>query len=134
MHKIERRIRERFYASPSRALIAIGKSQLPRKEAARLRELVGVWQAESGQAASAVPPVIAGELAVGTPRGENGGGIVRFETVRHAHGVLLELARDKHADLLQLLSDVQSYELSVRREVLRRADQDDRQGSVEEPS
>lgn len=69
--------------------------------------------------------------AVLPPPASNGSApSIRFETIRHAHSVLRELARDKHVGLTQLLDEIQAYELSIRQEVERR----EREGSLEEPS
>lgn len=87
----------------------------------------------SGSGAAELAPVIGSmpaEAALSTVGNGSAGGSIRFETIRHAHTVLRELARDKHVELTELLDEVQAYELSIRQEVERR----EREGSLEEPS
>lgn len=130
---------ERKYASPARARSAVIRSRLGKAEKKRLLTLIDGWEKEpttmtrSGSGAAELAPVIGSmpaEAALSTVGNGSAGGSIRFETIRHAHTVLRELARDKHVELTELLDEVQAYELSIRQEVERR----EREGSLEEPS
>lgn len=146
VHLIEKRITGRKYASPGRARAAIGRSNLPKAEAKRLLALVDVWEkkplsedwSETPGDVSArrkpritppsiTPPSIAvlqGAAPAGAPlllpSGSPTESRVRLATVFRAYRLLAELAHAEGAPLLDLLGDVQAYEISIRSEVSRR--------------
>ena len=135
---IGRKVVERAYSSPARARAAVNLSSLGKAEKKRLLGLIDAWDSESNGSGPEAPaaelsPVIGampGPVVAPPSFGSSDLQPLRFETIRHAHGILSELARDKHVELVTLIDEIQAYELSIRREVQRR----EREGSLEEPS
>jgi hypothetical protein len=129
VHDIEQKILARSYASPGRARAAIGRSKLSNPLSKRLLAMVEAWSSEPQPARSAGSPddgtsrapLIAGELARSSGRSTPApSSQIRLATVFRAYRLLAELAEAEGAPLLDLMGDVQSYELSIRSEVSRR--------------
>lgn len=147
VHLIERKIVRRQYASPGRARAAIGRSNLSKAESKRLLALVEAWQSAPEPDASPQPKrrpygagsragnghgsspelVVAGTLAPSASPSDSRRQ-VRLSTVFRAHRMLAELAEAEGASFLDLMGDVQAYEISIRSEVSRR----ESHGSIEE--